>query len=206
MKGRDQSGITSDQSEVALLLVDAINDFDFPAAQKLLRFALPAARRIAALKQRLAKQGIPIIYVNDNFGRWRSDFKSQIERCTADTSRGAEIAKLLLPNPEDYFVLKPRHSGFFASSLEILLSSLGVKKLIITGFAADICVLFTANDAFMRGYDLVVPADCVASETVPARKSASGQMKRFLHADIRPSSQIRIVAPGGKRSDPRPPS
>jgi nicotinamidase-related amidase len=192
MKRRDPHGVAPDRSDVVLLLVDVINDFDFSGSAKLLRFAVPAARRIAALKKRLSKRGIPAIYVNDNFGRWQSDFKMQVEQCTSDDSQGADVVRLLLPNRDDYFVLKPKHSGFFSTSLDILLSYLGARKLIITGFAADICVLFTANDAYMRDYELIVPADCVASESSAARRTALQQMKRFLRADIRPLKDIHF--------------
>ncbi len=194
MKRRDPHGVVLEQSKVVLLLVDVINDFDFPEGKKLFRFALPAARRIAALKRRLRKHGVPAIYVNDNFGRWRSDFKTQVERCISDESPGASVARLLIPAEDDYFVLKPKHSGFYSTSLGVLLSYFGARKLIITGFAADICVLFTANDAYMRDYELIVPADCIAAETTAARRSATQQMKRFLKADVRPSTSIRVTA------------
>jgi nicotinamidase-related amidase len=191
MKLRDPHGVAPERSELVLLLVDVINDFDFPQGDKLLRFALPAARRIAALKKRLRKRGVPAIYVNDNFGRWQSDFKKQVERCISEEAPGAPVARLLIPAEDDYFVLKPKHSAFFSTTLDVLLSYLGARKLIITGFAADICVLFTANDAYMRDYELIVPSDCIAAETTLARRNASQQMKRFLKADIRPSRRIR---------------
>lgn len=191
MKRRDPHGLAPETSETVLLLIDVINDFDFPEGEKLLRFALPAARRIAALKKRLRKRHIPAIYVNDNFGRWQSDFKRQIERCISEDSPGAEVARMLTPSEDDYFVLKPKHSAFYSTSLDTLLSYLGARKLIITGFAADICVLYTANDAYMRDFELLVPSDCIAAETAAARRAASQQMKRFLRADIRPSPGIR---------------
>lgn len=193
MKRSDPHGVAPDKSPTALLLVDVINDFDFPQGEKLLRFALPAASRIAALKKRLHKRGIPAIYVNDNFGRWQSDFKKQVERCVSEDARGAKVARMLIPAEDDYFILKPKHSAFYSTSLDTLLSYLGARKLIITGFAADICVLFTANDAYMRDFELVVPSDCVASETAAAQRGASQQMKRFLRADIRPSPGIRLT-------------
>jgi nicotinamidase-related amidase len=194
MKPRDPHGAAPDQSRTALLLVDVINDFDFPEGKKLLRFAFPAARRIAALKKRLRSRGIPAIYVNDNFGRWQSDFKRQVERCMSDDSPGAAVTRLLIPGEEDYFVLKPKHSGFFSTSLDVVLSYLGARKLIITGFAADICVLFTANDAYMRDYELVIPRDCIAAESLAAHRYAVHQMKRFLRADVRPSRAVRVSA------------
>jgi nicotinamidase-related amidase len=180
-----------ERSEVALLLVDVMNDFAFPEAPKLLRYALPAAKRIAALKRRLRQKHIPAIYVNDNFGRWRSDFRGQVERCIAEEAKGKEVARLLIPQEDDYFVLKPKHSGFYASSLDALLANLGVQKLIITGFAADICVLYTANDAYMREYQVAVPNDCIAAETTEAKRQAVAQMKRFLRADTSDSRRLQ---------------
>ena len=155
---------------------------------------MPAARRIVALKKRLRVRGIPAIYVNDNFGRWQSDFKKQVEKCVSDESLGAPVARLLIPGENDYFVLKPKHSAFFSTTLGVLLEYLGAKKLIITGFAGDICVLFTANDAYMRDYELIVPSDCVASETAAANRNACRQMKRFLRADVRPSRMLNAAA------------
>jgi nicotinamidase-related amidase len=191
MKPRDPNGVVPDESKVVLILVDVINAFDFPEGRQLLRFALPAARRIAALKKRLRSRGIPTIYVNDNFGRWQSDFRKQVERCLSDECLGAPVARLLIPAEEDYFVLKPKHSAFYSTSLDVLLSYLGARKLIIAGFAGDICVLFTANDAYMRDYELMVPEDCIASETAAANTNAGRQMKRFLRADTRRSEMIR---------------
>ena len=149
----------------ALVLIDVINDFDFPLAEALLRYALPAAKRIAALKERARRARIPAIYANDNFGQWRSDFRQQIEHCLEKGGRGSQIVELLRPDDDDYFVLKPMHSGFFSTTLEVLLERLEAERLILVGFAADICVLYTANDAYMRGFKVAVPSDCVASET-----------------------------------------
>lgn len=172
------------QKRSALLLIDVINDFNFPQAPQLYRYALPAAKNIAALKKRCRAAGLPTIYVNDNFGRWRSDFKSQVTECLEGSEYSATIARLLHPDDEDYFVLKPKHSAFYQTSLPVLLESLGVRRLIITGFAADICVLFTANDAYMREYEVAVPANCTAAESDEAKKRALQHMKRFLKAEI----------------------
>ena len=184
--------ISSDQSETALLLIDVINAFDFPEAPKLLRYAFPAARKIVALKKRVAAKGVPVIYINDNFGRWRSDFDQQVKHCLEPDSPGRKITELLHPNNNDYFVLKPMHSGFYSTTLEVLLRHLGVQKVIICGFAGDICVLYTANDAYMRGFGITVPSDCVASETLRANHYALSQMQRFLKAAILPSSEITV--------------
>lgn len=177
---------------MALLLIDVINDLEFEDGEKLLPHALAAAQRIAAFKRRCAAAGIPAIYVNDNFGKWRSDFKNLISHCVDDKTRGREIVELLKPEREDYFVLKPKHSGFYCTTLDLLLKHLGVETLILTGFTADICILFTANDAYMRDYRLVIPADCVASQEETENQRALKFMERVLKADIPLSTGIDL--------------
>ena len=114
--------------------------------------------------------------------------------------RGSPVAKLLRPDEEDdYFVLKPKHSGFFSTTLHTLLDYLGARTLILAGFTADICVLFTANDAYMRDYHLLIPSDCVASLDPRENEHALEQMKRVLKADIRPSAKIDLKALRGRR-------
>ncbi|MCW1912972.1 cysteine hydrolase [Luteolibacter sp. GHJ8] len=168
----------------ALLLIDVINDMDFPGGERLLKRALPAAQRLSSLRNRARAAGIPIIYVNDNFGRWNSDFQSQIRRCVSTGSTGKDVVSLLMPEEEDYFVLKPKHSGFYSSSLEVLLNFLAIDTLILSGFAADICVLYTANDAYMRDYHLIIASDCVASETDEGTNIALDHMNERLRAEV----------------------
>jgi nicotinamidase-related amidase len=192
LSNADLHGSAPDKSKVALLLIDVINDLDFPDADQLLTHALPMARQIAALKKRAKRDGVPVVYVNDNFGRWRSDFRAQVEHCLNDGGTGKPIVELLRPEEDDYFVLKPKHSGFFATTLDTLLKYLGVETVILTGVAANICVLFTANDAYMRDLKLIVPADCVASNTIEDNDYALKQMHVVLKADIRPSTEIKL--------------
>ena len=99
---------------------------------------------------------------------------------------------LLQPEEDDYFVLKPKHSGFFSTTLETLLRYLGSRKLIITGIAANFCVLFTANDAYMRDYDLIVPSDCAVSNSAKENREALALMRKFLKAETRPSTKLRL--------------
>jgi nicotinamidase-related amidase len=188
----DLHGNAPDDSSVALLLIDVINDLEFEGGEKLLQHALPTAQKIAALKQRCQAARIPAIYVNDNFGKWRSDFKTLISHCVEDNTRGRDIVELLKPEPDDYFVLKPKHSGFYSTTLDLLLKHLGVETVIIAGFTTDICVLFTANDAYIRDYHLIVPADCVASEDSTQKVRALKLMQRVLRADTRASDEIEL--------------
>src|SRR5205085_2726989 len=117
----------------------------------------------AALKQRARRANVPVIYANDNFGRWRSDLSAQVNHCLYDGVRGQPLVELLQPGEDDYFVLKPKHSAFFSTSLDILLEYLGTESVVLAGIAGNNCVLFTANDAYMRDLHLLVSADCVAS-------------------------------------------
>ena len=196
----DLHGSAPDKSDVALLLIDVINDLDFPEANQLLRYARPMARKLLQLKQRAKQAGVPVIYVNDNFGRWRSDFRRQVAHCLREKSRGREIVSLLQPDEDDYFVLKPKHSAFFSTTLNTLLRYLGSKKLIVTGIAGNFCVLFTANDAYMRDYSLIVPSDCIASNTAEENHQALVLMRKFLKADTRPSTKLRLVRAKKRRS------
>lgn len=196
MGNSDLHGSAPDNSEVALLLIDVINDLEFEGGDSLLKYALPMAQRISDLKKRLKHNGIPVIYVNDNFGKWRSDFKKLVRHCLDDDVRGKPIAELLAPDEEDYFVLKPKHSGFFSTSLDLLLRYLGARSLILAGIAGNNCVLFTANDAYMRDFKIFVPRDCVASETHEANEAALAQMELVLKADLRPSTDLDLSAIG----------
>jgi nicotinamidase-related amidase len=193
-KNADLHGNAPDKSDVALLLIDVINDLEFPEGDQLLCHALPMAQRIAALKKRARQEGVPVLYVNDNFGRWRSDFMAQVEHCLKDGVRGQPVVELLRPDEEDYFVLKPKHSGFFSTTLDTLLVYLATKSVVLTGMAANICVLFTANDAYMRDLHLAVPCDCVASNTEEENRYALDQMRKVLKADTRPSTELCFPA------------
>ena len=191
VRSEDLHGSAPDKSGAALLLIDVINDFDFPEGEQLLRLALPVGKNIAQLKQRAKEAGIPAIYVNDNFGRWRSDFKKIVAH-SREEGKGKEFVELLLPEEDDYFVLKPKHSGFYSTSLSLLLTHLTAKNLILTGVAGNNCVLVTANDAYMRDFKLFVPVDCVASNTEEENQHALKQMETVLKADISPSTNLDL--------------
>src|ERR1700704_7609 len=184
---------------IALLIIDVINDMEFEEGKQLFKQALPMARKIAALKRRASAAQIPIIYVNDNFGHWRSDLKKQISHCLVEGGGGEPIARLLLPGHSDYFVLKPKSSAFFGTTLHTLLQYLEVRTLVLTGIAADVCILFTVHDAHLRDYEIVVPSDCVASNTLPETRMALANMKKAAHAVICKSAAIDFKRHAGGR-------
>jgi hypothetical protein len=92
---------------VALLLIDVINNLEFEGGEDLLSFALPMATHISARKQRAKGAGIPIINVNDNFGKWRLDFRKLVHHCLEDGVREEPVVKFFRPDDEpddeDYF-------------------------------------------------------------------------------------------------------
>jgi nicotinamidase-related amidase len=193
-RSRDLHGAAPDKCACALLLIDWINDLEFDSGEKLLPRALAAAKATAALRQRAKQAGVPVIYCNDNFGKWRSDFRSLLDHVLKDEVRGRPIAQLLAPDEQDYFVLKPKHSGFHSTSLDVLLAHLGASTLILTGIAGNFCVLFTAQDAYMRDFRLLVPRDCIASEEEADDRHALEHMAKVCKADIGPSADVDLRA------------
>lgn len=175
------------RSPVVLLLVDFINPLDFDGAADLAPGAHEAARACQALRRRCAGRGIPTVYANDNYGLWRSDFHGVWQRCLRRGGVATQLARTLRPRRGDITVLKPRHSAFYATPLDLLLKQLHCKRLIITGLAADSCVLFSAMDAYLRGHALWVPEDCTAAESEDSKQQALDHMRRVLKAETRPA-------------------
>lgn len=168
----------------ALLIIDMINTMDFPGGEKLLKNSLPVAKNIQRLKKRFKRKKQPVIYVNDNFGSWRSSWQEVYKECEKEKYIGSPVTKILKPEDDDYFILKPKHSGFYSTNLDVLLKELKVKSLILTGVAGNICVLFTANDAYMRGYEVHVPRNCIASNTKQDNDYVLRQMHEVLSIKI----------------------
>ena len=174
----------------ALLLIDVINDLEFEGGERLLPAALEMADAIVALKDVAYSRGLPTIYVNDNFSRWQANIDLLIETYLEQQARGAEVIRRLRPDARDYHVLKPHQSGFFGTPLELLLEHLDVNRLILTGLTTDRCVMFTAMDAYMRGFRLAVPADCSAAIEPAHHEQSLEYMSRVLKAETRPTQHL----------------
>lgn len=177
---------------VGLLIIDLINDMSFPGAKAFLAQAKAATAVAAALRDEADRLGVPVVYVNDNYGQWHSEKSRIVEACAGDESPGREMVELIEPRSDDYFVIKPQFSGFYATNLPVLLPRLGVSRLVLTGIAADICVLFTAADAHMREYDLWVPNNAVASETKEKAAWALEIMQHSMGAETRPTTEMSL--------------
>ena len=192
-KNLDLHGNAPDSASAVLVIVDVINDMEYEGGEQLLAQALPMAERLAVLKRRAKAAGLPAIYANDNFGRWKSDFASQVRHCVEEPVRGRPVARLLVPEPDDYFVLKPKHSAFFATPLETLLAYLGANTLVLAGIATDSCVLFTAVDGFLRDYHLIVAEDCAAAIDLQHHREALAYMARVMDVRVVTSDAIDLA-------------
>ena len=176
--------------KTALLLIDMVNALDFEGGDDLRAATEDIVAPILSLREAVDAAGVPVIYVNDNNGQWHSERTRLVEDTLAKDTPGRAVTEALCPRDDDYFIIKPQFSGFYATNLPVLLPQLGVSRLILTGVAADICVLFTAADAHMREYDLWVPSDCVASFDPERTRWALDIMKNSMNAETRATSEL----------------
>lgn len=178
------------ESRTALIIVDMVNPLDFPRARSLLHQSLPAARRIAKLRARLKPQGVPVIFVNDNFTHWREDFRQLVAICSQPDVLGAPLIDALPPGQDDYNLLKPQHSAFYNTPLEVLVEQLGVTRVVLTGISTDQCILASAIDARMRELEVVVASDGTASMTATRHRNALAVL-REMDVKVMPCRSIR---------------
>ena len=182
------------RGKAALLIVDMINDLDFPGGPAMLPAAREAADAIARLARKARAAGAAIVYVNDNYGQWHSERSRIVDHCGRPDAVGRALVEKLRPEDDDYFVIKPQFSGFYSTNLPALLPRLGARRLILTGISADICILFTAGDAHMREYDLWIPQDCVASSDSQRTHWALAIMRNSMRAETRATSELELDA------------
>lgn len=187
--------------QTALLIIDMISCWDFPDAEKLLAGTLEITPAVAALKARCRDADVPVIYGNDNHGRWRSDFATLVRQSRECGGEGARITTALAPDPDDYFVLKPKHSAFFSTPLELLLRDLGVRRVLLAGVASDQCVLVTAAEARMRDLDVVVPRDCVASQSAKRNAAAIEHYDAVLKVETTAGPDIEFEPAPSKQQE-----
>ena len=175
---------------VALLLIDILTTFQFPDGDTILKGALQIRDAMVKLKTRARAAHIPVLYVNDNFGDWRSEKEVLIGRGLE--AKGGPFVRPLLPDSEDYFVLKPLHSAFYMTPLEVLLRHLEVETLILTGLTSSSCLTVTAHDANMRGFEIYIPPDCSCARNEEEHGQALAQLEAAAGAKLRPSTSLKL--------------
>jgi len=185
-------GVQTRSCSEALLILDMISDFQFEDGEKLYPHALKAAGAIAGLKRKAKSSGAAVVYVNDNYGRWNEDFHTYTRNVRENSEKGRRIIELIEPESDDMFVLKPQRSGFYATPLGVLLLSMGASRVVVTGVTTDICVLFTAHDAYMRGFSVCVPSDCSGAVQPAHHRRALKFLERIAGVDISESDKVKF--------------
>lgn len=166
----------------ALIFVDLINDFNFDGGENLLSHTEDILPNLIRLRHFAKNNAIPVIYVNDHYGIWQADYHKLIKHCKNEKSQ--KIIEKIMPEDDDYFLIKPKHSAFFQTPLQSLLTELKRTHLILAGIAGDICILFTAKDAYMYKFSLSIPKNCLASEQTENNHYALYLMNSVMDADI----------------------
>ena len=166
----------------ALVIIDMLNTYDFEDADALAQSAGKVVPNVAKLLDRATDEDVPVIYVNDNLGGWRSDRRELID--TVMGGRYPEIAEPLLPTDDDLFVLKLRHSIFYETPFEYLIGQKEIDRLVLIGQVTEQCVLYSALDAYVRHLHVVVPRDAVAHIHEDLAESALRMMQRNMHAEV----------------------
>jgi nicotinamidase-related amidase len=184
--------IAHKRASQALLLVDVINHFEFPDGDKILKNALPLAPRLARLKERARRAGVPAIYVNDNFGEWHSDAAKLLAYCLRAGCPGRDFVAQIQPDEDDYRILKPMHSAFYQTPLDVLLRHLGCRSVVLAGLTTNSCILCTAHDANMRDLELTVVSDCCAARSIQEHKEALENIKEMAGGRVLPLTSLRF--------------
>ncbi len=194
----DRTGVAPAAANTAVIVLDMISDFRFEDGERIRGRALEIKSALAELTSRAQKAGVPVIFVNDNFGKWTEDFGTFVDSVKTASAESRQLVEQIGPKPGDYHILKPQRSAFYATPLEVLLLTLQVRHLVLTGVTTDICVLFTAHDAYMRGFRISVPSDCTAALENEHHSTAIDLLERVVHAEIKLGSDVRFEVAGSR--------
>jgi nicotinamidase-related amidase len=174
----------------ALLVIDLLNAYEHDDADKLAESVADAVSVVARLLERAREEGILVIYVNDNYGDWNSSADELAER--AVNGRHPELVEPLLPVGDASFVIKARHSAFYATPLEYLLETQGVGRVILTGQATEQCILYSALDAYVRHFRVTVPRDAVAHIHEHLADAALEMMEVNMRAEVTSAEECQL--------------
>ncbi|MEE1757481.1 cysteine hydrolase family protein [Streptomyces sp. SP18CS02] len=187
----------STPDRTALIVIDMINTYEHEDADALLPSVREALPVLVDLLARAREREVPVIYVNDNFGEWRSHHGEIVE--TALAGPHAELVEPVAPDDTSLFVVKARHSAFYETPLAYLLGQLGVGHVVLCGQVTEQCVLYSALDAHIRHLDVTVPTDAVAHIHEDLAEAALEMMRRNMRARTVPAKEIdfeRLRPPG----------
>lgn len=174
--------------KTALIVIDMINTYDHKDADQLLPSAEAVVPVVADLLRRARRRDVPVIYVNDNFGEWRSHHGEMLDKALSGPH--ARLVEPLRPDASSLFVVKARHSIFFETPLTYLLHQQGIEQLVLCGQVTEQCVLYSALDAHIRHLDVVVPRDAVAHIHADLADAALRMMQRNMGARVCESGEL----------------
>ena len=177
-------------SKSAVIVVDMINPYCHPEADRLAARVSDVLDGVAGLIERAGAAEVPVIYVNDNYGDWNSSAKELAEKARGGAH--PELVEPILPGDKHSFVIKARHSVFYETPLEYLLDQMGIGRLVLCGQVTEQCILYSALDAHVRHFDVVVPVDGVAAIYDHLADAALEMMERNLSAELARSSDCAI--------------
>ncbi|MFI2645523.1 cysteine hydrolase family protein [Streptomyces sp. NPDC018610] len=169
-------------NKTALIVIDMINTYDHKDAELLLPSAKAVVPVLTGLLERARRHEVPVVYVNDNFGEWRSHHGELLDRVLAGPH--ADLVAPVRPDENSLFVLKARHSIFYETPLTYLLKQQGVQELVLCGQVTEQCVLYSALDAHIRHFDVVIPKDAVAHIHADLARAALLMMERNMGARV----------------------
>jgi nicotinamidase-related amidase len=175
-------------ADTALVVIDMINAYDHQDADQLVESVQDVVPRVAELIDRADREGVPVIYVNDNFGSWRSNRDDLVE--TVLRGRRPDLVEPIRPRPESLFVVKARHSIFYQTPLEYLLGQQEIDRLVLVGEVTEQCVLYSALDAHLRHLSVCVPSDAVAHIHADLADAALRMMSLNMGAEVCESEKV----------------
>jgi len=166
----------------AVIVVDMLNAYEHDDADRLTRSAERAIEPIAGLVERATDSGAELIYVNDNYGDWNSSAEELAQR--ALDGRRPDLVEPILPPDGADFVIKARHTIFYMTPLEYLLSQKEIGHLVLAGQVTEQCILYSALDAYVRHLDVSIPTDAVAHIHDDLADAALKMMERNMRAEL----------------------
>ena len=178
----------SDRS--ALIVVDMLNAYDHDDAEQLVESVERAVPSIARLVDRASTAGVEIIYVNDNYGDWNSSSEELADQ--ALNGRRPDLVEPILPPEEADFVIKARHTIFYMTPLEYLLSQKDVSHVVLAGQVTEQCILYSALDAYVRHLRVSIPTDGVAHIHEDLGQAALKMMERNMQAELVSAGECRL--------------
>jgi nicotinamidase-related amidase len=179
----------------ALVVIDMINTYDHEDADVLRESAAKVVPVIAGLVKRAREAGAPVIYVNDNFGEWRSDHRTLVESALA--GEHASLVEPIVPDEDAMFVVKARHSIFFETPFEYLLGQEGIDEIVLAGQATEQCIVYSALDAHIRHIPVVVPRDAVAHIHEELAQASLKMMEINMDAEVCAADDVRFQSATG---------